>query len=263
MELADKGVVVTGGGNGIGEALCLRFAAEGARVVVSDVDVANARRVAEACGGTAIGANVAREDEVKTLVAQATQALGQVDLFCSNAGVLLGRGFGREGGPFAADADWQVSWDVNVMAHVYAARAVLPQMLERGSGHLLNVVSAAGLLSEMGSAAYSTTKHAALGFAEWLAISYGERGIDVSCVCPQGVNTRMVWEQPGGTEHLETRMLEPQAVAEIVVQGVRERRFLILPHPEVAEYFSRKASDYERWLSGMRRYRKKLYGDNP
>ncbi|HEX7477782.1 MAG TPA: SDR family NAD(P)-dependent oxidoreductase, partial [Polyangiales bacterium] len=251
------------GGNGIGAALCKRFAAEGARVVVCDLDATRGQQIADECGGFAIAADVAREADVVALVAAATQQLGSVDLFCSNAGVLLGRGFGREGGPFAADADWQRSWEVNVMAQVYASRAVLPQMLERGSGYLVNVVSAAGLLSEMGSQVYSTTKHAALGFSEWLAISYAQRGIDISCVCPQGVNTRMVWEQPGGTEHLETRLIEPDAVAEAVVAGVRERRFLILPHPEVAEYFRRKASDYDRWLAGMRRYRQKLYGENP
>ena len=248
MELDGKIVVVTGGANGIGRALCERFAAGGARVLIADVDAAGAAEVARVAGGVAVEANVAREGDVKRLVDEAAAKFGRIDLFCSNAGI------GVDGGPEAADEAWQRIWDVNVMAHVYAARAVLPQMLERKEGYLLQTVSAAGLLAQIGSAPYSVTKHAALAFAEWLAITYGDQGIRVSALCPQGVRTNMLLKAEfGGGAFLLEGALEPAQVAEAVVQGLAEERFLILPHPEVAEYFKRKATDYERWLRGMRR----------
>ncbi len=248
MDLKNSVAVVTGGANGIGRALCERFAAEGARVVIADMDMDGAADVERRIGGMAIEVNVAREADVVRLVAEATARFGAIDLFCSNAGI------GVDGGPEAPDDSWQRSWDVNVMAHVYAARAVLPQMLERRRGYLLQTVSAAGLLTQIGSAPYAVTKHAALAFAEWLAITYGDQGIRVSALCPQGVRTNMLLKAEfGGGAFLLEGALEPSQVAEAVVQGLVEERFLILPHPEVAEYFKRKATDYDRWLRGMRR----------
>jgi NAD(P)-dependent dehydrogenase (short-subunit alcohol dehydrogenase family) len=249
MQLANKVIVVTGGANGIGRALCRRFAAEKAKaVVVADLQGAAASQVANEIGGMAVEANVAREADVARLVRQVTDKYGAIDLFCSNAGV------GALGGADASDAEWQRSWDLNVMAHVYAARAVLPGMLVRREGYLLQTVSAAGLLTQLGSAPYAVTKHAALAFAEWLVITHGDQGIKVSALCPQGVRTGMLRraEFAGGAFLLETA-LEPEQVAESVVQGLADERFLILPHPEVAEYFRRKATDYERWLRGMRK----------
>jgi NAD(P)-dependent dehydrogenase (short-subunit alcohol dehydrogenase family) len=248
VDLKNSVAVVTGGANGIGRALCERFAAEGARVVIADVDTTGALEVERRTGGVAIEANVAREVDMMRLVAETTARFGGIDLFCSNAGI------GVDGGPEAPDDSWQRSWDVNVMAHVYAARAVLPQMLERKRGYLLQTVSAAGLLTQIGSAPYAVTKHAALAFAEWLAITYGDQGIRVSALCPQGVRTNMLLKAEfGGGAFLLEGALEPAQVAEAVVQGLAEERFLILPHPDVAEYFRRKATDYDRWLRGMRR----------
>lgn len=248
MELSQSVAVVTGGANGIGRALCERFAAEGARVVIADVDLANALELERRIGGAAIQADVAREADIQRLVQETTRRFGGIDLFCSNAGV------GVDGGPEAPDESWRRSWEVNVMAHVYAARAVLPQMLEQKRGYLLQTISAAGLLTQLGSAPYAVTKHAALAFAEWLAITYGDQGIRVSALCPQGVRTNMLLKAEfGGGAFLLESALEPAQVAEAVVQGLAEERFLILPHPEVAEYFRRKANDYDRWLRGMRR----------
>jgi len=265
MELRDRVAIVTGGASGIGAALCRRFAAEGARaIVVADRDGAGARAVAEAIGGHAAEIDVAVEAEVAALVADATTRFGGVDLFCANAGVARGAGTGlRDAGPFAPDADWQQSWDVNVMAHVYAARAVLPGWLERGEGWWLSTASAAGLLTDFGSQAYSVTKHAAVAFAEWLAIRYGGRGIGFSCLCPQAVRTPMVAgvDEAGVGAHLVPTLIEPEQVADAVVAGLAEERFLILPHPEVAEYIQRRAGQPDRWLGGMRRMRERLYGE--
>lgn len=264
MELRDRVAVVTGGAGGIGAALCRRFAAEGARgVVVADLDGAGAARVAAEVGGLAVACDVADEAQVRALVARAEQRFGAIDLFCANAGVARGAGLDLlRAGPFAPDADWAASWSVNVMAHVYAARAVLPAMLARGEGAFLTTASAAGLLTDLGTQAYSVTKHAAVAFAEWLAIAYGERGIRVSCLCPMGVRTPMVEgaAAAGVGAHLLPGALAPEAVAEAVVAGLREERFLILPHPEAAEFYQRRAGDPERWLRGMRRLRRELYG---
>jgi NAD(P)-dependent dehydrogenase (short-subunit alcohol dehydrogenase family) len=249
MQLNHKVVVVTGGGNGIGRALCRRFAAEGARaVVVADIQAAAARQVASEIGGMALETDVARESDVVRLVQATLENFGVVDLFCSNAGV------GTQGGVEAPDRDWARNWEVNVMAHVYAARAVLPAMLARGEGYLLQTVSAAGMLTQLGSAPYAVSKHAALALAEWIAITHGDQGIKVSALCPQGVRTDMLRraEFAGGAFLMETAV-EPEQVAEEVVKGLAEERFLILSHPEVAEYFRRKATDYDRWLRGMRR----------
>jgi NAD(P)-dependent dehydrogenase (short-subunit alcohol dehydrogenase family) len=251
MKLQDKVVIVTGGANGIGRALCKRFAAEDARgIVVSDIDLDAASQVAAEIGGLAVKTDVANEADVVALVAKANEAFGPVDLFCSNAGIGGIPGFEQ-----VTNNDWQRIWEVNVMAHIYAARAVLPQMLERGSGYLLNTASAAGLLTQIGSAPYSVTKHAAVSFAEWLSITYGDRGIKVSCLCPQGVKTNMLMSsaEAGAAGFLLAGAIEPEDAAEAVVRGLTEEKFLILPHPEVAEYFQRKANDYDRWLRGMRR----------
>jgi NAD(P)-dependent dehydrogenase (short-subunit alcohol dehydrogenase family) len=256
MNLQDKVVVVTGGANGIGRALCKRFAAEGARgVVVSDVDFKTAEQVADEINGIAIRADVGDEAEVINLVSEASKAFGQIDLFCSNAGIGGIPGFEQ-----VSNEAWQQIWEVNVMAHIYAARAVLPQMLERGEGYLLNTASAAGLLTQIGSAPYSVTKHAAVAFAEWLAITYGDRGIKVSCLCPQGVKTNMLMSsaEAGAAGFLLEGAIEPEDAAEAVVRGLAEEKFLILPHPEVAEYFQRKATDYDRWLRGMRRLQNQI-----
>jgi NAD(P)-dependent dehydrogenase (short-subunit alcohol dehydrogenase family) len=245
----DKVVVVTGGADGIGRALCRRFAAEGARaVVVVDLNGDGAARVAAEIGGWAIPADVAREAEIAAVVGAVTERYGAIDLFCSNAGIII------EGGVAVADDAWQAIWGVNVLAHLYAARAVLPGMLARGTGYLLQTVSAAGLLSQIGSAPYAVTKHAALALAEWIAITHGDQGIGVSVLCPQGVRTNMLLRpRPGGESFLMATAIEPEQVAQAAVEGLADERFLILPHPEVAEYFRRKASDYDRWLRGMRR----------
>ncbi|MFN8497632.1 MAG: SDR family oxidoreductase [Anaerolineae bacterium] len=256
MLLRDKAVVITGGGNGIGAALCRRFAAEAPRgIVVADVDAAAAESVAAEVGGLAVPTDVSVEAEVTRFVARANAAFGPIDLFCSNAGI-----FGDEGGPEVPNATWQRIWDINVMAHVYAARAVLPQMLARGHGYLLNTASAAGLLTMLGAAAYTATKHAAVGFAEWLSITYGDRGIKVSCLCPQGVRTRMLLGEDGTQESfLLPTALTAEQVADAVVDGLAQEQFLILPHPEVATYFRHKADDYERWLRGMRRLNAEIF----
>src|SRR5688572_16216114 len=230
MDVAHKVIVVTGGGNGIGRALCRRFAAERARaIVVADVDLAAAQRVAGEIGGTAIETDVSRESNVQRLVAKAIERYGAIDLFCSNAGIA------KNGDERAPDDEWRRCWDVHVMAHVYAARAVLPAMLSRGSGYLLQTVSAAGLLTHPQSATYAVTKHAALAFAEWLSIAYGDRGIKVSALCPQGVRTDMLTRaEAEGRSFLIDGAVEPEYVADLVVDAIAEERFLILPHPEVA-----------------------------
>jgi NAD(P)-dependent dehydrogenase (short-subunit alcohol dehydrogenase family) len=252
MQIQGKVVIVTGGSNGIGRALCHKFAAAGAKaVVVADIDREAGLKVANEIRSTPGGfahCNVANEKDVKNLVDSITDAVGQVDIFCSNAGV------GTAGGPEASDKDWQRSWDVNVMAHVYAARAVLPQMLARKEGYLVQTVSAAGLLTQIGSAPYSVSKHAAMSFAEWLSITYGDQGLRVSALCPMGVKTQMLAraEFSGGSFLLETA-IEPDQVADEVIKIIGEEKFLILPHPDVARFFQQKASDYDRWLRGMRR----------
>ncbi len=251
MNLQGKVAVVTGGANGIGRALCKRFAAEGARgVVVSDIDFDAASQVAAEISGLAVKTDVASETDISTLVAKTNEAFGPIDLFCSNAGIGGAPGFEQ-----VSNEAWRQIWEVNVMAHIFAARAVLPQMLERGEGYLLNTASAAGLLTQIGSAPYAVTKHAAVAFAEWLAITYGDRGIKVSCLCPQGVKTNLLLEGAlaGSAGFLLAGAIEPEDAAEAVIRGLAEEKFLILPHPEVEEYFRRKGNDYDRWLRGMRR----------
>jgi NAD(P)-dependent dehydrogenase (short-subunit alcohol dehydrogenase family) len=253
MQLSNRLVVVTGGANGIGRALCRRFAHEGARVVVADYDAGGAAEVAGELGGLAVPTDVSKESDMIRLVERATVAYGPIDLFCSNAGIA-----GEPGGVDVPNEAWQRIWEVNVMAHVFAARAVLPGMLARGEGYLLQTASAAGLLTQVGAAPYSVTKHAAVAFAEWLAITYASRGIKVSCLCPQGVRTNMLEGTTGPIgDMLRQEAVAPEMVADAVVRGLAEERFLILPHPQVAEYFRRKAEDYDRWLRGMRRLQEK------
>jgi NAD(P)-dependent dehydrogenase (short-subunit alcohol dehydrogenase family) len=256
MRVTEGVVVITGAAGGIGAALARRFAAEGAAgIVLSDLDLDAVSALAEELKGDAVGVrtDVTVEDEVRALVDTAVRRYGRVDLFCSNAGITSGAGL--DGG----DAVWQRSWAVNVQAHVYAARAVLPAMLERGEGYLLQTCSAAGLLTAVGDAPYTVTKHAAVALAEWLSITYGNRGIRVSALCPQGVDTPMLRD---GLEagHVGARVtaasgavLSPEDVADAVVAGLAEERFLILPHPEVGTYLAHKTTDPDRWLTGMRR----------
>jgi NAD(P)-dependent dehydrogenase (short-subunit alcohol dehydrogenase family) len=266
VELAGKVVVVTGGANGIGRALVQRFVAEGAAAVtVVDRDSDGVAAVTEALGERTHGltADVSVEADIRHVVDETERRSGPIDLFCSNAGIAGG------GDIFATDEEWNQIWAVNLMAHVYAARAVLPGMLDRGEGYLLQTASAAGLLTNIGNCDYSVTKHAAVGLAEWLAITYGDRGIKVSCLCPQGVRTNMLMgaeRDPAGATVLSQGAVEPAVVADAVVEGLREERFLILPHPEVADYWRRKADDPDRWLAGMRRLQARILselGDAP
>lgn len=258
MRIEDKVVVVTGGGSGIGRALCERFASEGARaVVVSDINKAGIDAVCESIAGKTktlgIVTDVSIEKDVADLVAQTLVEFGHIDLFCSNAGIFT------PGGEEVSTQDWQKIWDINVMAHVFASRAVLPSMLERGEGYLLNTASAAGLLNQIGSAPYAVTKHAAVGFAEWLSITYGNRGIKVSVLCPQAVRTRMTANGTGAAG--VDGMLEPEQLAQTVIETLAVERFLVLPHPEVLTYMQRKSADYDRWLGGMRRLQER-FGHN-
>jgi NAD(P)-dependent dehydrogenase (short-subunit alcohol dehydrogenase family) len=252
-------VVITGGGSGIGAALATRFTAEGARVVVNDVNGQAAAEVAEAIGATAVPADAASEEGVAALIAAATEMLGGIDLFCANAGV------GRPGDAAAPvaeqEADWELSWQVNVMAHVRAARLLLPDWLERGSGHLICTVSAAGLLTLLGSTPYAVTKHAALSFAEWLSATYRHRGITVQALCPQGVRTPMLADSgPVGRTLLDADAITPEAAADAVLAGIADGKFLILPHPEVAQMYAGRAADPDRWLGGMNKLQRHLEG---
>jgi len=253
MEMNGKVIVVTGGASGIGAALVRRFAREGAAgLVVADMNARAAQAVASEVGGLALRTDVSNEADVQALIAQATQRFGRVDVLCSNAGIALG------GGVDAPNADWQRIWEVNLMAHVYGARAVLPQMIERGEGYLLQTASAAGLLSHPDSALYAVTKHAAVSLAEWLSMNYGDRGIRVSCLCPQGVRTPMLLGKDGDRKSfLNDGSVSADQVADDVIAAMRDERFLVLPHPEVHGFMQRKAADVDRWLGGMRRLRAK------
>jgi len=252
VQIKDKVVVVTGGASGIGRALCERFAEEGASaVVVADINQAGIDEVVAAISGRTrtlgVVTDVSKEADVQRLVEESRKAFGDIDLFCSNAGIFT------IGGEEVSNENWQRIWDINVMAHIYASRAVLPAMLERGEGYLLNTASAAGLLSQIGSAPYAVTKHAAIGFAEWLSITYGNRGIKVSVLCPQAVRTQMTANTRGGGVAGVDGMLEPEALAQTVIETLAEERFLCLPHPQVLTYMQRKSGDYDRWLGGMRK----------
>ncbi|AMO24798.1 SDR family oxidoreductase [Ramlibacter solisilvae] len=247
MEIQGKVAIVTGGASGIGAALARRFAQDGARgVVVADLDLAGAQAVARDIGALAVRCDVSREADIQSLVAAANERFGQVDVFMSNAGIL-----GRLGGIELEDALWEKMWQVHGMAHVWAARAVVPGMVARGEGYFVVTASAAGLLNIVESAPYGVTKHAAVAFAEWLRIAYGRRGLHVSCLCPQSVLTGMT---QGGTGSAGVNgVLTAEQVAGDVLAAMRDERFLVLPHPEVAQYFLKKAQDYDRWLGGMQK----------
>jgi NAD(P)-dependent dehydrogenase (short-subunit alcohol dehydrogenase family) len=264
--------VVTGGGHGIGRAICRRLKHDGVQVVVADLDQGAAEVVARDVGGVAHSVDVGDENALESLVASVERDVGPIDLFVSNAGVGYGdagdSAASKAGGMNPADDRWEQCWNVNVMAHVFAARALLPRMIARGGGYIVNVASAAGLLSQIGDAAYSATKHAAVAFAESLAITHGEQGIQVSVVCPQAVATRMIGIEDdsesmrggfGGND--VDGILSADEVADCIVKGIAAGKFLILPHPQVAGYVQRKASDHDRWITGMQRFRRQLMGE--
>ena len=258
MDFHGKVAVVTGGGNGIGRALSGALAQRGARVAVADIDGQAAETVAGSIGGIAARCDVSDESDIKALVVATEDLLGPIDLFFSNAGI------GTAGDPWTPDSEWHRIWDVNVMGHIYAARAVLPTMLERGSGYLVQTASAAGLLTQLGSAPYAVTKHAAIAFAEYLAITYGSRGIRVSVLAPQAVRTALIAGEDASlfSAAAVDGIMEPDDVARITLEGIADERFMILPHPEVATYFRRKAGDYDRWISGMQRFQASLEHDD-
>jgi len=259
VELTGRTIVVTGGASGIGKAMAERFAAEAAQgVVVADIDADGAQRVADGIAGAAIGVgcDVADDESVGELIARAEDEFGQIDIFCANAGIGVGAGLE------ATDEVWERLIDVNVMSHVYAARRLVPGWVERGEGYFVSTASAAGMLSQIGDVTYTVTKHGAVAFAEWLAITYGARGLRVSCLCPMGVDTPLVRRglEIEGPEGLGARivaasgeLLPPEQVAGDVVAAIREERFFILPHPVVGEFYRRKGDDHDRWLHGMQR----------
>lgn len=250
MEVTGKVIVVTGGANGIGRAFCLRFAKEGAKsITVADIDEAGAKGVAEEIGGLAIRCDVRKEEDIVNVVWKTEEEIGPIDMFCSNAGIFI------QGGVEVDNESWGRILDINVMAHIYAARAVIPGMIERGGGYLLNTSSAAGLLTQIGSAPYSVTKFAAVGLAENLAIEYADRGIKVSVICPQAVRTAMAVNGAGVAA--VDGLMEPETLADAVMEGLSEDRFLILPHKEVETYVKRKATDHARWLGGMQRLKQR------
>lgn len=247
MELKDKIVVVTGAASGIGRGLALRFAAEGAKAVIcADLNLAGAEETAGMCGGTAMKCDVSQEADIAALIERTEAEIGPIDLFCSNAGILVA------GGAEASDADWQRIWDINVMSQVWAARHMVPRMVERGGGYLLNTASAAGLLNQVGAAPYGVTKHASVALAEWLSLTHGDDGIKVSVLCPQAVRSEMTRGHEDGVASING-MLEPEDVAQACVDTIRAETFLVLPHPEVLGYMRKKTEDYDRWLGGMRK----------
>lgn len=256
MDIKGKIAIVTGAASGIGRATAHRFAVEGASgVVLADLDLGKTQAVAKEFDGLAVACDVSSEKDIQTLVAATKAKYGRVDIFFSNAGIL-----GREGGFNLDDELWDKMWKVHAMAHVWAARAVVPDMIAQGGGYFLTTASAAGLLNVIESAPYGVTKHAAVAFAEWMRITYGRQGLHVSCLCPQAVRTGMVTGD-GGSAGLDG-ILSPEQVAEVIVSTMREESFLILPHPEVATYFKAKATDYGRWIGGMQKLRAKIGSSN-
>jgi NAD(P)-dependent dehydrogenase (short-subunit alcohol dehydrogenase family) len=252
MEIKNKVAIVTGAASGIGRAAARRFAAEGARgVVLADLNLGNTQTVANEFGGLAVACDVSKEEDIKALVAAARAAYGQVDIFFSNAGIL-----GQEGG-FELENDlWDQMWKIHTMAHVWAARAVVPEMVSRGEGYFLTTASAAGLLNIIESAPYGVTKHAAVAFAEWMRITYGRQGVRVSCLCPQAVRTGMVLGD-GGSAGMDG-VISAEQVADAIMKTMADETFLVLPHPEVITYFQAKASNYDRWIGGMQKIRARL-----
>jgi NAD(P)-dependent dehydrogenase (short-subunit alcohol dehydrogenase family) len=257
MKIAGKVVVVTGAASGIGKALAMRFAKEGARgVVCADLHESDALSVAAAVGGLGLRCDVAQEGDMNALVVAALEKYGSVDIFCSNAGIIARHGLD------ASLKEWRRTMDVNFLAHVLAARAVVPVMLKQGGGFIVATASAAGLLMQVDSATYTVSKHAAVAFAEWLSVNYAERGIKVACLCPQGVRTPMLLGPSGDRKSfLSEGSVSPEDVAARVMEGIESEKFLILPHPEVADYERRKTADRDRWLGGMRRLRAAIMAD--
>lgn len=262
MKIGGSVAVVTGAGSGIGRSIAAALASAGASVVAGDIDAESAAQTAALIGGVAAGADAASPDGIATLLDTARRMFGPVDIYVANAGIAGQPGLGDD------EAAWDRILDVNVRAHIRAAKAVVPEWVERGGGHFVAVASAAGLLTQIGAAPYSVTKHAAIGFAEWLAITYGDRGIGVSCVCPMGVDTPLLRGMSESSD-AETRtagaavtgagaVIEPDTVAALVVQAVADGTFLVLPHPEVLAMYRQKGADYDRWIAGMRRYRQAL-----
>ena len=253
MRVSGKVVVVTGAGSGIGAGLARRFVREGAAaVIVADIDLDSATRVAERIDGHALRVDVTDDDSNRRLIEGVEATFGPIDLFCANAGIAF------EGNEQNPDDDWDRIWGINFKSHVFAARHLIPLWLGRGGGYLLVTASAAGLLSNIGAAQYTVTKHAAVAFAEWLSITYGERGVKVSCLCPQGVRTPMMEHGGKIAELLAATALSPEEVAAAVVEGLESERFLILPHAEVADFMLRKATDRDGWIAGMQRLQSRL-----
>lgn len=254
MEIEGQVVVVTGAASGIGRALAQAFAKAGAaRVVCADLNLSGAEETAKDINGVAIEVNVAREDDIAQLVDKVEAEVGPIGIFCSNAGIL------SIGGPEVDNAEWQRIWEVNVMAHVWAARHVVPRMAERGGGYLLNTASAAGLLNQVGSMPYGVTKHAAVGAAEWLAFTYRDQNIGVSVLCPQAVRSEMTRGHEDGVA-AQDGMLEPEPVAEACLQAIRDETFLVLPHAEVLDYMQIKSGNYDRWIGGMAKLNRRFGG---
>ncbi|MCX7561692.1 SDR family NAD(P)-dependent oxidoreductase [Sulfitobacter sp. F26204] len=252
MEIRDKICVVTGAASGIGRALCIAFKDAGAKEVICvDVNGEGAAETAESTGGAAYTVDVADEAQIIKMIDSVERDVGPIDLFWSNAGIAVG------GGMETPNSEWQRTWNINVMAHVWAARHLVPLMAARGGGYLLNTASAAGLLNQIGSASYGVTKHAAVGLAEWIALSHGDEGIKVSVLCPQAVRTEMT---RGHEDHVAAinGMMEPEPVAQICLEAIRDETFLILPHEEVREYMKNKTNDYDRWIGGMRKLNRKF-----
>ena len=257
MNLQNKIVVVTGAGSGIGRALVVRFKAEGAKHVVSvDINPKSADQTADLIGDRSFEADVSSENDVVRLIKMTEEEVGPIDLFCSNAGIGLGKDLHS-----ATNEDWQKNWDINVMSHVYAARHLVPRMIERGGGYFLNTASAAGVLNQIGSATYGVTKHAAVGFGEWLAIHHKHEGIKVSMLCPQAVRTAMYRHgTDSGVAAGVDGVMEPEELADVVVRELEKESFMILPHPMVLEYMRNKTSNYDRWIGGMHKLMRKIAG---
>jgi NAD(P)-dependent dehydrogenase (short-subunit alcohol dehydrogenase family) len=258
MKVDNKVVVITGGANGIGYALAKRFKAEGARgVAVADIDAVKIGAVSKEIGALGLACDVSKEADIQRVVRATEMEFGPIDLFCSNAGIGLSDPDPNNAAS-ASNDDFERSWNIHVMAHVYASRALLPQMIARGSGYFLNTVSAAGLLSQIGSATYSASKHGAIGFAECLAITHRDQGIKVSVLCPQAVRTAMIGTEPEKGSASVDGIISPEVVADSVIEGLAAETFLILPHPVVLGYMQRKTADYDRWLGGMSKLRRQL-----
>ncbi len=255
MDINGKTVVVTGAAGGIGKGLAERFAQDGATVVCSDIDLAAAQTVASGIGGHAYPCDVSSEAQIKVLIDHVESEIAPIDLFCANAGILT------LGGPDIPDDDWNRIWTINVMSHVWMARHLVPRMIERGNGYVLITASAAGLLNQPGAAPYGVTKHAAVGFAEWLSLTYGHKGLGVSVLCPQAVRSEMTRGHEASVAAIDG-MLEPEDVANACVEAIRAEQFLVLPHPQVLDYIRLKSADYDRWLGGMRKLNQQFVEDN-